>query len=210
MLKFTFSLVAIALANLAWMGFVREPLPPVPEICAQLSEEVDLDFSISSMNATGVELALTKKVEGKGMYVVFKMANAWKTGRPGLVVSGIRVDSGLQQGMAPQKYLDDPQRKAKQGKDFSDFMKDKRGNAVSRYSFQQALVEGAGGQTFLRMSYDGPAMEMIQTLEIPRPVTVPGHISRQFVDKGVIQFQPGTVAFDPSIQGFYIPVLIRG
>ena len=52
-------------------------------------------------------------------------------------------------------------------------------------------------------------MEMIQTLEIPRPVTLPAHISKQFIDKGIIQFQPGTVAFDGKIKGFYIPVTIR-
>lgn len=121
----------------------------------------------------------------------------------------MRPTSNLTNGMSPKAYLNDKQREAKGGKDFSDFMKDNRGSSVSTYTFENTLVEGTSGEYFLRMSYDGPAMEMLQTLEIRRPVTVPGHISRQFVSKGVIQFQPGTVAFDSKIRGFYIPVVIR-
>lgn len=48
-----------------------------------------------------------------------------------------------------------------------------------------------------------------QTLEVPRPVTLPEHVSRLFVEKGIIQFKPGTVAFDSQSKGFYIPVEIR-
>ncbi|MEZ4993993.1 MAG: hypothetical protein R2824_26445 [Saprospiraceae bacterium] len=81
--------LAVLLAvNLMWMGFVREPLPEIPEICAELSAEVQLDFSINTMDYTGIELGLDKKVGGKGMYVQFKMGNAWKTGRTGLVLNG--------------------------------------------------------------------------------------------------------------------------
>ena len=111
--------------------------------------------------------------------------------------------------MSPKSYLNDSNREKKGGKDFSDFMKDNKGKNVSTYSFVQTLVEDKKGETYLRMSYAGPAMDMIQTLEIPRPVTVPAHISRKFTSEGIIQFQPGTVAFDPKIKGFYIPVLIR-
>ncbi|MEZ4993992.1 MAG: hypothetical protein R2824_26440 [Saprospiraceae bacterium] len=89
-------------------------------------------------------------------------------------------------------------------------MKDKSGRSVSGYSFRQTLVEEKSGKVFMRLSYNGPAMEMIQSLEIPHPVTVPAHISKQFTDKGNIQFQRGTVAFDSKIKGFYIPVEIKG
>lgn len=196
--------------NLMWMGFVREPLPASPEICAELSAEVQLDFSINAMDYTGIELGLDKKVGGKGMYVQFRMNNAWKTGRTGLVLSGINSSSGFKNGMSAQKYLDDEKRKGNSGKDFSNFMKDKGGKSISSYTFRQALVEERSGKVFMRMSYSGPATEMIQSLEIPRPVTVPAHISQQFTDKGNIQFQSGTVAFDSKIKGFYIPVEIRG
>lgn len=208
MKKIAILIATFVLVNLAWMGFVREPLPPIPEIEREISDRVNLDFSISAMDYSGVELALNEKVGGQGMYVQFKMANAWKSGRTGLVVNGISTRSGFRGGMSPKSYLNDDKRKGG-GKDFSDFMKDKRGKTVTTYSFQHTLVEGRGGKNYLQMSYNGPAMEMLQTLEIPRPVTVPGHISRQFIPKGVIQFQPGTVAFDSKIKGFNIPVTIR-
>jgi hypothetical protein len=70
-------------------------------------------------------------------------------------------------------------------------------------------VQGADGNTYMRMVYDGPEMEMIQLLEIPNPVTLPAHISKLFITKGIIQFQPGTAALDEKIGGFYIPVVIR-
>lgn len=112
-------------------------------------------------------------------------------------------------GMSPQNYLHDEKRKGNSGKDFSHFMKDRRGQSINTYAFRQALVEGRSGEILMRMSYNGPAMEMIQSLEIPRPVTRPAHISQLFTRNGIIQFQPGTVAFDSKIKGFYIPVAVR-
>lgn len=209
MKKFAIILSVLVVGSLAWMGFVREPLPPIPEISAVISDEVKLDFDINTMDYSGVELSMKNRIQGKGMYVQFKMDNAWKTGRPGLVLNGIKGNSSFSNGMSPRNYLNDEKRRGNSGKDFSDFMKDKRGNNVSSYSFRQALVEERSGKTYMRMSYSGPAMEMIQTLRIPRPVTIPAHVSRQFIPKGIIQFQPGTVAFDSGIKGFYIPVVIR-
>ena len=52
-------------------------------------------------------------------------------------------------------------------------------------------------------------MEMLQTLEIAHPITLPAHISHQFTEDGIIQFEPGTVTMDKKINGFYIPVTIR-
>jgi hypothetical protein len=203
------SVLAILTGILCWMGLVRQPLPPVPEISRTLSKEVPFEFSIKSMNYKSVEFGLNKQAKGKDMFIQFSMANAWKTGRPGLVLNGINARSNFSGGMSAQKYLDDSKRKGKESKDFSDFMKDKSGKSVSTYRFKQTLVEGKGGETFMLIAYDGPAMEMIQTLEVPRPVTLPAHISQLFVDKGIIQFQPGTVAFDNRNQGFYIPVKVR-
>src|SRR5690606_9743695 len=111
---------------------------------------------------------LKEKVGGKGMFVHFSMANAWKSGRPGLLLQGMSASSGLR-GMSARKYLDDPKRKENKGKDFSDFMQDNAGKPVSAYQFKQTLVEGRNGQTFMLIAYNGPAMEMIQTLEVPRP-----------------------------------------
>ncbi|HMQ89521.1 MAG TPA: hypothetical protein PKB07_18115 [Flavilitoribacter sp.] len=207
MKKFTLFFIGFILLNLTWMAFVREKLPPVPTICAELSDRVDFNFNIKSVGTTGIELGLDKPVNGKGMFVQFKMANAWKTGRLGLVVEGIRAN-GFNIGMPPTVYLNDARRKEKSGKDFSDFMKDKKGNEITSYNFQQTLVEGESGQKYMQIVYTGKEMEMIETLEVPRPLPIPAHISKQFIDKGLIQFQPGTVAFDPKIKGFNIPVVI--
>lgn len=202
-------ITAFILINLGWMGFIRKPLPPIPNICAEISEEVGFDFSINTMDYAGLELSLNDKVEKKGMYVEFKMNNAWKTGRPGLVVNSIKAESSFNKGMSPKKYLEDKKRPKKGNKDFSDFMKDNKGKPVSTYTFKQTLVEDENGKTFMRMSYDGSEMEMIQTLEIPHPITLPAHISRKFNPTGILQFQRGVVTFDNKIKGFYIPVVIR-
>lgn len=204
------SLLAIVTGIICWMGMVRKPLPPVPDIVSKLSPEVPFDFSINSMDAKSVEFGLNNKIKGKGMFVQFSMANAFKTGRAGLVLNGINSRSTLTRGISPDKYLNDPERKSKKEKDFSDFMKDNRGRSVNSYQFMQTLVEGHGGNPFMLVAYNGPAMEMIQTLEIPRPITLPAHVSALFVDKGIIQFKPGTVTFDTKSKGFYIPVQIRG
>jgi hypothetical protein len=209
MKKFALVFSAILLASFGWMAFVREPLPPIPAICAELSEETELVFSIHTMDYTGVELSLNNKKEGKGMFVHFQMAKTWKTGRTGLVVKNMNASSSLKGGMKPDKYLEDPKRKEKGEKDFSNFMKDKRGKAISTYTFKHTLVEAEDGKTYMRMAYAGAAMEMLQTLEIPHVIPVPAHISKQFVPKGIIQFQPGTYAFDAKINGFYIPVVVR-
>lgn len=206
MKKISLFLIALIISAITWMGFQRVDLPPVPEICAEISGEVNLSFVIDKMDYSSLEFALDEKAKGKAMFIEFKMANAFKTGRPGLVLAGIRQERRMKNGMSPQTYRNDAKRKGKKEKDFSIFMKDKKGKAISRYTFKQTLVEGRDGRNYMKMSYSGPAMTMIQTMEIPRPVTLPAHISRRFIPKGTIQFLPGTVAFDTKINGFLIPV----
>lgn len=196
-------------ASLAWMGFIREPLPALPVVCAELSERVPLNFVINRMDYTSLEFALADKLDGKGMFLQFSMAKTWKTGRTGLVLSSIREASGFNIGMPPTVYLKDEKRLVKGEKDFSDFMKDSRGKSISTYAFTQQLVEARDGKMYMQISYSGPAMEMLQTLEVSRPLTLPAPVSRKFVSKGIIQFQPGTVAFDDKIKGFSIPVTVR-
>ncbi|MCB0705193.1 MAG: hypothetical protein KDC34_07775 [Saprospiraceae bacterium] len=202
-------IAAFILLNLAWMGFVRDPLPAIPSICAEISDEVRFDFSINTMDYSGLEFSLKDKVDGKGMFIEFKMNNAWETGRPGLVVNQINTASNFEKRMSPEKYLEDQKRPKKGGRDFSNFMKDNSGRSVSTFTFKQRLVEDENGKLFMRMSYEGSAMEMIQTLEIPRAITIPTHISRRFNSTGTLQFQPGVVAYDSKIKGFYIPVLVN-
>lgn len=209
MKKIFLGVAVLVVISLMWMAFVRQPLNPVPEICGTLSEEVPLDFTISKINEDGIELAMANKVSGKEMFIHFNMVNTWKTGRTGLVVQGMNGSSTFKGGRSPQDYLKDEKRISKQEKDFSDFMKDHGGKSVSTYKFKQQLVEEGSGEMYMRMSYDGVSMEMLQILEIPRPITVPAHVSRLFVPEGIVQFQKGTVTFDQNINGFYIPVVIR-
>ncbi|MEZ4886753.1 MAG: hypothetical protein R3E32_18640 [Chitinophagales bacterium] len=212
MKKVGFFIAGLILLSLSWIGFVREPLPPIPQIAADVSEEVALDFSINSMNKTGIELAMNEKVKGEGMYVQFRMADVFETGRLGLVLYGIKTTSDFKNGVSPKGYMksEKPAAVNKKGKDLTIFMKDKQGKDISNYSFSQKLVKGKDGQTYMQMTYNGPAVEMLQTLEVARPITLPAPISRKFLPKGIIQFMPGTVALDPKIKGFYIPVAIKG
>lgn len=205
-------LIAVALiiaGSITWMAFVRKPLPPVPVIVAVLGDEVPLNFSINNMDLTEIELGMTKPVEGKGLFAQFQMGNSFKTGRAGLVLKGMREIPENKGGMKPDKYLSNSKRKEGGDRDFGNFMKDNKGAVVNTYTFRQTLVKGADGNTYMRMTYDGPEMEMIQLLEIPHPVTLPAHISRLFAEKGIIQFQPGMVTLDEKVAGFYIPVVIR-
>ena len=203
-----FTLIFVVV-NLAWMGFVREPLPEVPEMLTPISPPVNMKFAINTMSSSGVEMSMNNRSTGKGMFVQFKMSNAWKTGRTGLVVTGINSNSNFSRGMSPRAYVNSPTRKRQTAKDFTHFMKDKQGKTIGSYPINHRLVRAKGGQTYLQLTYKGSAMEMLQTLEVPQPITVPAHISRRFVPKGAIQFQRGTVRFDRRINGFNIPVKIR-
>jgi hypothetical protein len=60
-----------------------------------LLKEVPFDFSITSMDSKSVEFGLNSNVKGNGMYVDFSMANAWETGRAGLVLKGISTRSNF-------------------------------------------------------------------------------------------------------------------
>ena len=114
--------------------------------------------------------------------------------------------------MKPDEYLADKTRKEKKGKkekDWEDFMTDRSGKALQGYTFNQTLVEGKDGNTYMQMTYKGNAANMIEQLEIPHPLTIPAHISNQFIDKGILQFNRGTYAYDQKIRGFYIPVTIK-
>jgi len=209
MKKIIISGILVCAVSIMWMAFVRKPLPSVPVVSSVLSTEVPLHFSINTMNLTDIELGLNNAEAGKGLYVQFQMGNSFKTGRAGLVLKGMRAIPENKGGMKPDKYLTDTKRKGGSERDFSNFMKDKKGTAVTTYTFLQTLVQGTNGNTYMKMVYNGSEMEMIQILEIPNPVTLPAHISGLFVSKGIIQFQPGTVAFDAATAAFYIPVVIR-
>lgn len=192
----------LVVASLVWLGFNRAPLPPTPEISRIISKEVKLKFKMNKVDYTSVELALA---EGKDdMFVQFSVSDAWKGGRLGLVVDGMDTQSKAK-GMKPSDYEKQAKREAK-AKDFGQFMKDKKGKPVQHYTFIQEVAEGKDGKTYLKMTYDGPDVPMLDLLEVKNPVTVPNKIARRFgLEKG-IQLEPGTAAFDKSINGFWLPI----
>ena len=209
MKKILIATAALLISSVAWMAMIREPLPEIPEILRPVSDEVPFDFQITSMNYNSVEMGLQRKVGGKDLFVHFGMDNAFKTGRSGLVLKGLSGRPSLAGGMSAQKYLNDENRKKQNENDFSAFMKDRSGKNLTTYKFNQMLEEGRDGNTYMLIAYNGPTMNMIQTLDIQRPVTLPKHISQLFSDEGIIQFKRGKVAFDTQAKGFHIPVEIR-
>ncbi len=202
---------SLLIGAIIWMAFVRKPLPPIPEVNKAISQKVDMNFSIATMELSGLELELNNKPEGKAMYVAFGMGNAFATGRAGLVLKHIGQQPSMKGKMKPDEYLADDKRKNNKGKgrDFSDFMEDNKGRKVSKYSFSHTLVEGKDGNNYMQMTYNGTDMNMIEQLELPRPFTIPAHVSKQFVEKGNIQFNKGTYALDKKTGSFMIPVTIR-
>ena len=193
----------LIVASLVWLGFNRSPLPPTPEISRVIGKQVKLKFKMNKVDYTNVELALA---EGKDdLFVQFSVSDAWKGGRLGLVVDGMSGRSKAK-GMSPSEYEKNEGRESKGGKDFGQFMKDKKGKPVRHYTFIQEVAEGKDGKTYLKMTYDGADVPMLDLLEVKNSVTIPTNIAKRFgLEKG-IQLEPGTVAFDKSINGFWLPV----
>ncbi|MGA7305469.1 MAG: hypothetical protein WBW88_11365 [Rhodothermales bacterium] len=192
----------LILACLIWLGFNRAPLPPTPEISHLTGKEVKLKFKMNKVDLANVELALAEG--GDNLFVQFSVADSWKGGRLGLVIDGM-AEKSKAKGMKPTDYEKDKKHESK-GKDFGQFMKDKKGKPVKFYTFTQQVAEGKDGKTYLKMSYDGPDVPMLDVLEVKNPVTIPTNIVKRFgLEKG-IQLQPGTFAFDKSINGFWLPI----
>ena len=193
----------LVVACLVWLGFNRAPLPPTPEISRIISKQVKLKFKMNKVDYTNVELALD---EGRdNLFVQFSMSDAWKGGRIGLVVDGM-TEGSKSKGKSPSEYEKDSKSNSEDGKNFGQFMKDKKGKPVQHYTFLQEVAEGKDGKTYLKMTYDGPDVPMLDLLEVKSGVTVPPKIAKRFgLEKG-IQLEPGTVAFDKSINGFWLPI----
>jgi hypothetical protein len=85
-------------------------------------------------------------------------------------------------------------------------MKDEKGKAVQFYTFKQAVAEGKDGKMYLKMTYDGPQVPMLDILEVASPVAIPKKIAKRFdLDKDV-KLLPGKASFDKSINGFWLPI----
>ena len=202
MKKILLSACGLIVLSLVWLGFNRAPLPPTPDIERTVGNEVKLRFKMNKVDYTNVELALSEG--GDNLFVQFSVSDAWKGGRIGLVVDGMTTSS-TSKGKKPGDYEKDENR-AKKGKDFGQFMKDKKGKPVQFYTFVQQVAEGKDGKTYLKMSYEGADVPMLDILEVKKPVTIPTNITKRFgLDKGV-QLEAGSAAFDKEINGFWLPI----
>lgn len=207
MKKVLITTILLLVSGFIWMSFNRAPLPPTPEISHLMGKEVSLKFKMNKVDYSQVELGLMENGP-KGLFIKFSMSDAWKGGRLGLTLDGMN-DKSFNIGMPPTVYMKDDKRKSGGGKDFGHFMKDKGGKPVSAYTFKQSVAQGKDGKMYMKMSYVGPDMPMLDMLEIKRNIPVPQHIAGRFqLGKGVTM-KPGKVAFDSSINGFWIPVSLE-
>lgn len=207
MKKIILYFAAFAALCMAWFGFNRATLPASPVICGEISQTIDLNFKMNKMDLKNLELSSTSDADIGPIFANFKMAGNWKTGSPGLIVSSIGKSSNRSKAlMSKERYVQDNNRKKAGGTDFTHFMKDKRGKSVNSYTFRQTIVEEKSGKHFMKMTYEGPSMKMIQFLKITEPIVLPQKLSSRFNRNGRVVFQPGTYHLDKSIGGYYLPV----
>lgn len=203
MRKFGLSVLILLAACILWFGFNLLTLPAPPSICATLSDEVVLNFTIDKMNISEIEITSTDG--GQPVFIHFSRTNDWAKGKPGLAVTTMARKSTLGNGVAPDQFnRDNPG-----NKDFGQFMKDSKGNDVRTYTFRHQIAEGDDGRTYMKMSYDGPKVPLIQLLRFPEDIQVPDHLVQQFEAGGKITFLKGTYHLDRKMNGFWIPVRIE-
>lgn len=203
--------VALILTSATWVNFNRMALPPSPSICMELSEAVPLNFKINNLSPSNIELKLQGLEAAQQLFVRFKMSETWKKGRLGIVMEAMKP---VEMKSTPTRFSKGKtapitsQQTLKKQKDLTLFTRDKKGKTVSQYRFIQTLVEGDDGKTYLKMTYQGPDVPMVEILEIHEAVNIPSYLSQKFLrSKKNLQFVPGQYGFDQKIQGFYLPVI---
>lgn len=179
--------------SLSWMRNDLDTLPLPPENVTELSKTVSLKFKVSNIGSNGVELALNEGGGPNSFYVQFELAANWAKGDFGLVLNNMSEQSKLKPASG-------------QKADIGRFEKDNNGKKVQFYQFDQTLVEGDDGVTYMKMSYAGTPMPMVQSLKVDRDLVLPRHISARFVNKNNLVFKAGQYRLDNSINGFWIPV----
>ena len=188
---------ALLLLSLTLLALFPGKLPPVPEITKELYGPVNLHFRIHKMDLNQCELAHANP--GEPLFVNFEISGSWSTRRPTLLISSASEQSRLPNGMDPKEF-----KGKKDGKDFSQFMKDNRGRPVQSYNFVNTITEDKDGKRYLKMTLKGPDMPMVGTMIVRNKVTFPAFLSRKFQIRENISLAPGEYALDPSINGFWI------
>ena len=176
--------------------FEKETFPEPPENFTVLSDTLSLEFKVNRMDGIGVELSLSEAADTNNLYFLFNLSSEWIKGIFGLVLKDVSGSPILQEdtGITP---------------DISRFEKDNQGNLVSTYPFNNLLVKDDEDVFFIMISYTGPAMPLIGSLEVEKYMSIPVHISEQFGIAEVVEFQTGKYGLDESINGFWIPVLLQ-
>jgi hypothetical protein len=197
MRKFLFISGSLLLLGFLSLAFYPGQYPPIPEITKEISDPINYEFRINKISTNQVELA---HVNGREpMFINFRLSGSWKTARPSLVVSTVSPRSAFAKGQNPQKFKNE-----KNEKDFTQFMKDKRGKDVRSYIFTNTVVEDKGNKRYLKMTYSGADIPMIGTLIVKNRTRFPDFVAKKFQSKNPIQLKAGTYTFDRSINGFYI------
>lgn len=185
----------VLLALVSWMKLTSSGYPAPPDKYTSLSNEVNLKFKVIASDMNSVEMALNEGGGPNNLFVVFDLSENWTKGGFGLVLKNMSNRSSLQSrsGRKP---------------DISRFEKDNNGRRVEFYSFSQELIRDANGNNFIKMSYVGPDMPLIENLQVAGNFQLPRNIAARFVNNGSIEFMAGSYGLDNSINGFWIPVRV--
>lgn len=188
--------VFIAFFALACERNDEETYPSPPENYNVLASPVNFEFTVTNMKLGSVELGLKDGNNLHDLHCLFELSEDWVKGDFGLVLSDMSANSILPVGVGDEEP------------DISRFEMDNSGKEVKSYSFEQTLIEDDKEQKYIKMSYIGPSMPLIQSLKIKTNIQLPTGISAQFVDANIIEFQAGSYKLDPDINGFWIPVKV--
>ncbi len=180
-------------------GFFKEaPTTEGPDevYCPTDFRPVDLKFKINKVSTDFLELSLNRGQGPQNLFVQFAFSSGWGRGKWGIVMKGIGERSKASGKSDDQKKVER-------------FLKDNSGKPVNFYTLRHEIVEDSKGKTFMKMSWAGPPMPLLDELVVERNFDVPKSLCNRFGVKGGIQFQAGTCRMDKRINGFMIPVNIR-
>jgi hypothetical protein len=188
-----FLLAAILMISISWLRNDHEVLPSPPSNYSIIGKTVQLKFKVNKKSMNGVEFALNQGQGPNNFFLHFDLSADWAKGNFGLILKDMSEKSMLKSSSGLEA-------------DIERFEKDNKGRKINYYQFDQTLVEDESGVFYMKMSYTGSSMPLIESLRIEKDLTLPRHISARFVNKSNLIFKAGTYGLDSEINGFWIPV----
>ena len=179
----------------AAFAFTSRDTPQVEHTFVPEGEMVALNFRVHKFNPNGVELALSNP-RVPTFFIQFDVSMDGFS--PVVTMTGLSNGSRLKGTASPRNMPDFP------------FLRDKQGNPVMRYTFENQLATDDQFNQALRMTYRGVPVPLVETLVIDEPILLPPALSEQFDVDGQIQFQPGKLTLDRQIEGFWVPIRVIG